>query len=112
MHEVTGLQRVATAHGRMIHVPRGRGLPPLSDEAHYVATAQNLWGLRLAPGAMFRHVTRFTDPNPGSVPSLRKVILAGAIALLGNHPRVWRLRARWPAPVPLTTAWVARTWWP
>jgi dolichyl-phosphate-mannose-protein mannosyltransferase len=108
---LVGLLTAAALAVRLI----GAGAPPhyLYDEAYYVAAAQNLLGLPMAHGGMFPHAARFTDPNAGSAPPLGKVILAGAIAAFGNAPWVWRFPgAIAGASLPLTTAWVARTWWP
>lgn len=75
---------------RLIGVGRFSGY--IYDEAYYVATAQNLLGLKVASGAAIHPpLVPFTDPNLFSAPPFGKEVIAAAIWLFGNHPWAWRL---------------------
>lgn len=83
------------------------------DEAYYVAVAQTWLGLRPGPGAVYPHAAIHTDPNALAAPPLGKMLIAGAIHVLGNAPWVWRLPgALAGASLPVTTWWLARSLFP
>lgn len=83
------------------------------DEAYYVAVAQTWLGLRPGPGAVYPHAAIHTDPNALSAPPLGKILIAGAIHVLGNAPWVWRLPgALAGASLPVITWWLARSLFP
>lgn len=62
------------------------------DEYYYVNSARVIAGIRppAAQGAAYAHAPLGSDPN-AEHPQLAKLIMAGAIELLGDGPWAWRL---------------------
>jgi predicted membrane-bound dolichyl-phosphate-mannose-protein mannosyltransferase len=60
------------------------------DEAYYVNAARVIAGLAVPPGQPYAGAPAGDDPN-SEHPQLVKLIIAGAIDLLGDGPLAWRL---------------------
>ena len=60
------------------------------DEAYYVNAARVIAGIRPAAGSHYAQAPLGTDPN-AEHPQLAKLVMAGAIELLGDGPLAWRI---------------------
>ena len=60
------------------------------DEAYYVNAARVIAGIRPPSGSHYANAPLGTDPN-AEHPQLVKLVMAGAIELLGDGPLAWRI---------------------